>query len=80
MIPHTQGQLVWTSDKPQEEGWWWRWQEEDFPEVVRIKAKNKHGPLGRYDAFGWEPLNGTAWKILWAGPIPLPVEPKDGGG
>lgn len=88
MTPHTQGQLVWTREKPQDEGWFWLSNRPSkIPKIVYVGRQRAYGNrlcvILEYDRMPIDDLydenpSGICSIPRWSGPIPLPVEPKEG--
>lgn len=83
MTPHTQEQLVWTQERPQDEGWFWVQYDNGRKYIVEIRWLNPFGGslrLRMLVVVGGQLLKDIPETARWAGPITLPVEPKEGEG
>ena len=65
----------WSATPPAEPGyWWWRCNDMDEPQVVRVSRSPKHEPLYVYLFHRWSSCNVVHWGGEWCGPIRPPGE------
>lgn len=73
--------LVFTSTRPTESGWYWfkrGCRDEDDAMIVQVLELFKPGELV-YGVYGtYPPVRIAPSDVLWAGPIPYPAKLKEG--
>lgn len=62
--------LVWTTEMPTEEGWYWY----EYRSPIGL-----YRHIGRFDghSIGGMSREQLKWVARWAGPIPVPTKPAD---
>lgn len=68
------GALTWSAEKPKRRGWWWvKHKQDKAPSEIReIKGRLC------IEFFGtWIPVEKAPHGLLWAGPLPEPLEASD---